>query len=191
LRVFVAVRRVEDIKRGMIDAAASDHVILVDTNDREIGTAPKLPAHEAGKLHRAFSIFIWGPDNRVMLQRRALEKYHSGGLWTNTCCSHPCPGESTEAAAHRRLREEMGFDCPLTPAFHFIYRAELDHGLTEHEFDHVYFGVFDGEPVLNRAEACDWRWVAPAALDAEIAAKPATFTVWFKIAWAELRKQSK
>jgi len=174
-----------------MDSAANDHVILVDTNDREIGTALKLPAHEAGSLHRAFSIFVFDSKGRVMLQRRAVEKYHSGGLWTNTCCSHPRPGESTDAAAHRRLQEEMGFDCPLKHAFHFIYRAELDHGLTEHEFDHVYFGRFDNDPVLNRAEACEWRWIAPDDLDAEIAAAPERFTVWFKIAWIELQKQVK
>lgn len=175
----------------MSESAAGERVILVDERDNEIGTALKMPAHEAGTLHRAFSIFIWGPDNRVMLQRRALDKYHSGGLWTNTCCSHPRPGETTEGAAHRRLKEEMGFDCPLTHAFDFIYRAKLDHGLTEHEFDHVYIGCYDGEPVLNAAEASGWRWVSPDALDAEIAAAPETFTVWFKIAWAEYRRRQK
>lgn len=174
----------------MIDTTTNDSVILVDANDIEIGTAPKLPAHEAGTLHRAFSIFVFDSSGRVMLQRRALTKYHSGGLWTNTCCSHPRPGEATEAAAHRRLKEEMGFDCSLKHAFHFIYRAELDHALIEHEFDHVYFGTYDAEPVLNRAEACDWRWVAPDALDAEIASAPDQFTVWFKIAWIEVRKRA-
>lgn len=173
----------------MSDPAALDRVILVDKHDREIGTALKLPAHEAGSLHRAFSIFVFESKGCVMLQRRALEKYHSGGLWTNTCCSHPRPGESTDAAAHRRLREEMGFDCPLAHAFHFIYRAELDRGLIEHEFDHVYLGRYENEPVLTAAEACDWRWIEPGALDVEIAAQPEQFTIWFKIAWAELRKR--
>jgi len=173
----------------MNDLATHDRVILVDELDREIGTALKLPAHESGALHRAFSIFVWDSNNRVMLQRRALEKYHSGGLWTNTCCSHPRPGENTDAAAHRRLQEEMGFDCPLKHAFHFIYRAELDHGLTEHEFDHVYLGTYDGAPILNKEEACDWRWIGADALDAEIVAQPETFTVWFKIAWAEYRRR--
>lgn len=173
----------------MNDLATHDRVILVDELDREIGTALKLPAHESGALHRAFSIFVWDSNNRVMLQRRALEKYHSGGLWTNTCCSHPRPGESTDAAAHRRLQEEMGFDCPLKHAFHFIYRAELDHGLTEHEFDHVYLGTYDGAPILNKEEACDWRWIGADALDAEIMAQPELFTVWFKIAWAEYRRR--
>lgn len=173
-----------------MNAAEQDRVILVDTDDREVGTALKLPAHEAGTLHRAFSIFVFDSKGRVMLQRRAVGKYHSGGLWTNTCCSHPHPGETTDAAAHRRLWEEMGFDCPLKHAFHFIYRAELDHALTEHEFDHVYFGCFDGEPVLNRDEACDWRWLSPDALDSEIAANPSAFTVWFKIAWAECRRRN-
>lgn len=175
----------------MKTSAAQDRVVLVDEHDRETGTEWKLPAHENGLLHRAFSIFIFNARGEALLQRRAMEKYHSGGLWTNTCCSHPRPGEAVEAAAHRRLREEMGFDCALTHAFHFIYRAELDHGLTEHEFDHVFLGEYNQPPVLNTHEVCDWRWIPPDALDAEMAARPQDFTVWFKIAWAELRKRNR
>ena len=117
-----------------------EQVILVDQQDREIGVAEKLEAHRKGKLHRAFSVFLFNAKDEMLLQQRAAEKYHSGGLWTNTCCSHPRPGEPTEAAARRRLREEMGISCNLNKAFDFIYRAEFDNGLIEHELDHVFIG---------------------------------------------------
>jgi isopentenyl-diphosphate delta-isomerase len=163
-----------------------DHVILVDEHDNPLGTEEKMSAHRAGRLHRAFSIFVFHPDGRLMLQQRALSKYHSGGLWTNTCCSHPRPGEETLAAAHRRLSEEMGFDCELRHAFAFVYRAELDHGLTEHEYDHVYMGTFNGEPLLNLDEAAAWRWVSTFEFERELAEQPEKFTVWSRIAWKEL-----
>lgn len=168
---------------------SNDEVILVDADDLALGTAQKMSAHRAGTLHRAFSIFVFHPDGRVMIQQRARAKYHSGGLWTNTCCSHPRPGEETLAAAHRRLREEMGFDCELRHAFAFVYRAELDHGLTEHEYDHVYIGTFNGEPRLNAEEAAGWRWISTFDLDREMAERPGDFTVWSRIAWKELRER--
>ena len=167
-----------------------DHVILVDEHDQSLGTEEKMSAHRAGRLHRAFSIFVFHPDGRVMLQQRAFSKYHSGGLWTNTCCSHPRPGEETLAAAHRRLSEEMGFDCELRHAFAFVYRAELDHGLTEHEYDHVYVGTFSGEPQLNSDEAAAWRWIATFELEREIEEQPERFTVWSRIACKELRARN-
>jgi len=166
---------------------ADDEVILVDSDDRQIGTEPKMPVHLSGKLHRAFSVFVFGDDGCVMLQQRAFSKYHSGGLWTNTCCSHPRPGESIDDAAHRRLREEMGFDCALERKFSFIYRAQLDKGLTEHEFDHVFIGKFNGTPALNSQEAAGWRWAKPDSVDRDILANPQNYTVWFRIAWQELR----
>lgn len=168
---------------------AQDDVILVDAEDRQIGTESKMPAHVSGKLHRAFSIFIFSANGQVMLQQRAFAKHHSGGLWTNTCCSHPRPGETTDAAAHRRLREEMGFDCALEHKFSFIYRAELDHGLIEHEFDHVFTGQFDGAPEINSHEAAAWRWADSAEVDREIVANQQNYTVWFRIAWQQLRSR--
>jgi isopentenyl-diphosphate delta-isomerase len=174
-------------RQWKVPMTAHDHVILVDEHDRSLGTEEKMSAHRAGRLHRAFSIFVFHPDGRVMLQQRALSKYHSGGLWTNTCCSHPRPEESTDDAAHRRLGEEMGFDCVLRHVFAFVYRAELDHGLTEHEYDHVYVGTFNGEPRLNVNEAAAWRWITTFDLDREMTEHPETFTVWSRIAWKELR----
>ncbi len=157
-------------------------VILVDQNDVPVGTMEKLAAHQEGRLQRAFSVFAFDKSGRLLLQRRAPHKYHSSGLWTNTCCSHPAPGEETEAAAHRRLQEEMGFDCPLTPAGHLLYRVEFDNGLTEHEFDHIFIGSYDGEPVLNPEETDASRWATPEELRAELLEHPERFTYWFRLA---------
>lgn len=159
-----------------------EKIILVDKNDREIGSGEKLKAHKEGKLHRAFSIFIFNSKKELMLQQRAKTKYHSGGLWTNTCCSHPGAGEKIESAAHRRLREEMGFDCEMKEIFSFIYKAKLDHGLWEHEFDHVFIGKFDGEPKINSEEADNWKWIDFGELKKDILENPENYTVWFKIA---------
>ena len=137
---------------------AEEQVILVNTDDQPIGLMNKLEAHQKGVLHRAFSVFITNKQGEIMLQQRAHEKYHSPGLWTNTCCSHQRAGESTLEAAHRRLREEMGFDTELTPLFHFIYKAEFDNGLMEHELDHVVVGRYDDPPVINPEEVADWSW---------------------------------
>ena len=159
--------------------------MLVDEFDREIGTCEKLAAHQnGGRLHRAFSVFLFHPaGGNLFLQRRALGKYHFPGLWTNACCSHPRPGEPTDAAAHRRLGEELGLDTEITEAFSFVYRAEdPESGLTEHEFDHVFVGAFDGEPNLNFEETDAYRWIGREELLAELATLPENFTPWFKIA---------
>lgn len=155
-------------------------VILVDATDTPVGRCEKLAAHRAGVLHRAFSVFIFDADGRWLLQRRHPDKYHSGGLWTNTCCSHPQPGQETIDAALLRLRQEMGIDVPLKPLFQFLYHAQFDNGLAEHELDHVLVGRFDGAPLPNPAEVCDWRWVDSATLMKEMATDSERFTVWFR-----------
>jgi isopentenyl-diphosphate delta-isomerase len=165
---------------------AGEMVVLVDESDREVGTAPKLAAHVDGALHRAFSVFVLNARGELMLQRRAAGKYHSGGLWTNTCCGHPRPGEPVAAAARRRLREEMGFDCELEPAGSFVYRAELGGGLVEHEHDHVFVGRHDADPAPDAAEASEWRWQPTEAALAEAEAHPERFTRWFSLALREL-----
>jgi isopentenyl-diphosphate Delta-isomerase len=163
-----------------------DQVILVDADDRAVGVAEKLRAHREGMLHRAFSVFVVNTHGEMLLQRRATDKYHSGGLWSNTCCSHPRPGEDTVAAARRRLREEMGFECALQPLYRFVYRAELDGGMIEHESDTVVVGVFDGVPAPDPVEVCDWRWVTRDTVARELAESPESFTVWFRIVFGEL-----
>jgi isopentenyl-diphosphate Delta-isomerase len=164
----------------------NEHVILVDADDTAIGTREKRAAHVTGALHRAFSIFVFDSAGRMLLQRRAITKYHSGGLWSNACCSHPRPGESTRAAAHRRLFEELGFHCPLRTAFSFVYRADVGGGLIEHEYDHVFIGTFDGDPAPDPVEVDDWRWVDMYALRRELREAPGRFTYWFRIALDEL-----
>lgn len=154
-------------------------VILVDENDVMVGTEEKLKAHQEGKLHRAFSIFVINSKNEILLQKRASNKYHSPGLWTNTCCSHPVPGENLEDSVHRRLWEEMGFDCPLHWSFSFIYKAEFDNGLTEHEFDHVYLGTFDSQPKPDRLEVEDWKWMDLDSLVLDIKTNNHLYTFWF------------
>lgn len=160
----------------------ADYVILVDENDNPIGTEEKLAAHQnGGKLHRAFSVFVFNDAGEIMLQRRAMKKYHCPGLWTNTCCSHPRPDETSLAAATRRLQEEMGFVCPLQERFTFTYRAEFSNGLTEHEFDHVFVGIYNDVPQPNPAEAMDWKWISVDELIQDIAVHPDTYTAWLKI----------
>jgi isopentenyl-diphosphate delta-isomerase len=158
-----------------------DEVILVDENDSQIGTSEKIEAHQTGQLHRAFSIFIFNTSGQMLLQKRAVGKYHSGGLWSNACCSHPNPGESTEAAAHRRLKEELGFDCPLVEIHQFVYRAKLDSGLSENEYDHVLIGSSDGEPEVNPAEVEDWKWIDPVSLREDLQCNPANYTYWLRV----------
>jgi isopentenyl-diphosphate Delta-isomerase len=136
--------------------------------------------HQRGALHRAFSIYLFDSNGRLLLTRRAAGKYHSGGLWTNTCCSHPRPGEALEDAARRRLLEETGIDCALTRRFHFIYRAELDNGMIEHELDHVFVGTFDGEPRLDPSESDAYEWVDPRALVRDVADHPERYSVWMR-----------
>jgi len=161
----------------------NEFVILVDRMDNEIGREEKMKAHEDGVLHRAFSVFIFNENREMLLQQRALKKYHSAGLWTNACCSHPRPGETVEAAAHRRLKEELGFDCRLDPKFHFIYRAEFDNGLTEHEFDYVLFGTYSGQIDFNTDEVATVKWLSIEDVREELNLRPEHYTVWFKIAF--------
>lgn len=158
-----------------------DLVVLVDARDNEIGTAPKLQAHVDGVLHRAVSVCVYDREGRMLLQRRAAEKYHSGGLWSNACCTHPRPGENPHRAATRRLAEEMGLETTLDHAFAFIYRAELDAGLTEHELDHVFIGVSERDPEPDPREVMEWRWAAPEELRRELEEAGDTFTAWFRI----------
>ena len=159
-----------------------EHVILVDGNDQEIGVAKKIQTHHEGKLHRAFSVFVFNSEGKLLLQRRARTKYHSGGLWSNTCCSHPRPGEPTEKAAHRRLQEEMGFDCELREIFSFTYKVTFDHDLTEHEYDHVFLGTFNGEPAPNQEDVEEWKWIDLAELRQDVQEHPRCYTYWFRIA---------
>lgn len=158
-----------------------EHVILVDPRDNELGTMDKMEAHKKGVLHRAFSILLFDSSGKVLLQKRSARKYHSSGLWTNTCCSHPLPGESLEQATRRRLKEEMGIDVQPTFSYSFIYKAELDHGLIEHELDHVFTGMFGGKPVINEKEVADWKFVDLQWLKEDIGAHPEDYTVWFKL----------
>lgn len=158
---------------------ADDSVVLVDSGDRVVGTAGKLDAHRTGALHRAFSVFVFDAAGSLLLQQRARGKYHSGGLWTNTCCGHPRPGEATPAAAARRLREEMGITCAFRDAGWFLYRADVGGGLVEHELDHVFVGRSDQEPRPAPAEVAGWRRVAPGALRIELDRAPTRFTAWF------------
>ena len=162
---------------------SEEKVILVDKNDNQVGLMPKLEAHEKGLLHRAFSIFIFNSRYELLLQKRASSKYHSGGLWTNTCCSHPREGEDTLDAANRRLDEEMGIKTSLRKVYDFIYKAELDNQLTEYEFDHVFYGVCDRDPILNKDEAEDFKWVDMETLNNDIIKNENNYTVWFKIAF--------
>jgi len=162
---------------------SEEKVILVDKNDNQVGLMPKLEAHEKGILHRAFSVFIFNSKYELLLQKRASSKYHSGGLWTNTCCSHPREGEDILDAANRRLGEEMGIKTSLRKVYDFIYKAELDNQLTEHEFDHVFYGVCDRDPKLNKDEAEDFKWVDMETLNNDIIKNEDNYTVWFKIAF--------
>lgn len=158
-----------------------ESVILVDENNNELGLMDKQEAHEKAALHRAFSVFVFNTKGELLLQQRAFSKYHSGGLWTNTCCSHPRSGESTVDAAHRRLQEEMGFDCPLEEKFHFIYKAPFENGLTEHELDFIYTGIFDGKPNINSEEVNASRWISMDDLIKDVKNTPQKYTAWFDI----------
>lgn len=158
-----------------------EKVILVDERDNIVGTMEKLEAHKKGVLHRAFSILLFNSKGEMLLQKRAASKYHSGGLWTNTCCSHPLPEESMEQATRRKLKQEMGIDLQTEFAYKFIYKASLDHGLTEHELDYVYTAIFDGDPVINTEEVEAWKFVDIAALKKDIADNPDHYTYWFKL----------
>jgi isopentenyl-diphosphate delta-isomerase len=158
-----------------------EYVVLVDEQDKETGKMEKLQAHVEGRLHRAISVFIFNSKNELLLQQRAAEKYHSALLWTNTCCSHPRPGEHTFDAANRRLMEEMGIACDLSESFDFIYNASVENGLTEHEYDHVFTGSTDAVPAPDSSEVASWRYIGLEALHNEMQQSPGNFTVWFRI----------
>jgi isopentenyl-diphosphate delta-isomerase len=172
------------------EPALLENVILVDENDRETGVMEKMAAHVSGSLHRAFSVFIFNDAGELLLQKRADHKYHSGGLWTNTCCSHPRPGEHVSNAALRRLKEELGFTCDIRPAFTFLYRSELDNGLTEHEFDHVFFGRFNGTPLPDSTEVAEWKFMSLPMIEAELSAFPESYTSWFSICFEQVLAHS-
>ena len=181
---------------------AEEFLVLVDEDDREIGTGGKLAVHREGQLHRALSVVLRDPAGRLLLQKRSVGKYHSGGLWTNTCCSHPRPGEPVLAASSRRLREEMGISCPLLPLFVTQYRAGLDNGMTEHELVHVLGGLYAGPVRPDPAEVDGYAWTEPAWLRRDLEANPEAYSVWFRkyllqhweevmapMAWRELAVQ--
>lgn len=159
-----------------------EFVILVDENDNDIGVMEKLQAHQEGKLHRAFSIFIFNDKNELLLQQRALSKYHSAGLWTNTCCSHPRPSETIKDAANRRLYEEMGMSCDLQIKTNFIYKTPFDNGLTEHELDYVLTGTTNQNPTINKDEVEQYKWQSISDIKKDIISNPSQYTFWFKIA---------
>ena len=163
-------------------------IILVNELDEPIGSMGKMEVHEKALLHRAFSIFLFNKKGNMLLQQRAATKYHSPSLWTNACCSHPMPGETTERAASRRLQQELGITTVLTKAFHFTYKAVFDNGLTEHEFDHVFVGEYDGEMSLNKEEVKDVCYKAMSEIKLELNNNPIAYTAWFKIAFPLLEK---
>jgi isopentenyl-diphosphate delta-isomerase len=164
------------------ESMAVEQLILVDAEDRELGVGEKMEVHRAGALHRAFSVFVFDGRGRLLMQKRAADKYHSAGLWSNTACGHPRPGEATGEAAHRRLYEEMGFDCELRAAFQFLYRAELDGALVEHEYDHVFVGTYGGDPAPDPSEVEEWRWVTMGELLRGLSEKPQLYSRWLKLA---------
>lgn len=168
-----------------------EKIILVDDRDNVLGEAEKMEAHKKGLLHRAFSVFIFNSGGKLMLQKRAGEKYHSGGLWTNTCCSHPTPDEDIISAAHRRLKEEMGFDCKLEKIYSFVYKAKLDNNLTEYECDHVIFGKYDGDASPDKSEAEEWKWVDKDWLLEDMQNNPEKYTYWLKSCYRDVLEKMK
>ena len=159
----------------------ADEVILVNQGNEPIGVGEKIEVHLTGALHRAFSIFTFNSSGELLLQKRAKTKYHSKSLWSNTCCGHPKPGETINEAAHRRLEEEMGFDCELRTVFTFLYKARIDNRFFEHEYDHVLTGLFDGEPILNTSEAEEWMYVDLSTLRRDIQKRPTDYSYWLRL----------
>jgi isopentenyl-diphosphate Delta-isomerase len=155
-------------------------IVIVNDKDEITGTQGKLDVHKNGVLHRAFSIFVMNEKNELLLQQRAQDKYHSGGLWTNTCCSHGLPDRLLEDVIHEKLVQEMGFDCPIKKLFTFRYTAEFENGLIENEIDHVYVGQYNGEPVPNPTEVHDWKWIALYDIKEMIHTEPEKYTYWFR-----------
>lgn len=173
------VRQETDERHRLVDTT-QDNVVLVDKDDREIGIMPKLDAHRHGRCHRAISVLIRDDAGRLLLQQRAAGKYHSGGLWSNTCCSHPRHGEDTLYAARRRLREEMGVVAELSPLFSTHYRAMVSDGLIEDEIVHVFGGVFDRAPNPSAEEVAGWRWKTLAQINRDVRERPQAYTIWFR-----------
>ena len=165
----------------MVSMAKPEYVVLVDESDQSLGVSEKLQAHRAGLLHRAVSVLVFDGRGRLLLQKRAAGKYHSGGLWSNTACTHPQPGETTAEAAHRSLREEMGFDCELTETRSFTYRARMNNDFIEHEYDHVFTGRYDRDPRPDVEEIEAWRWDDLQAIRDDMTQRPDIYTAWFKI----------
>ncbi len=161
-------------------------VILVNELDEPVGTMEKMEAHEKAVLHRAFSVFIFNSKGEMLLQQRAFQKYHSGGLWTNACCSHPYPGEDTLAAAKRRLKEELGFTTELKKAFHFTYKAPFDNGLTEYEYDHVFTGYYEGAIIPDEEEVNAYCYQTMEEIDRGLISEPYKYTAWFRLAFPQL-----
>lgn len=169
-----------------------EEVILVDKNDVEVGTMEKMEAHrDGGTLHRAFSVFVFNTDGDLLLQRRAEHKYHSGGLWTNTCCSHPRPGETVREAANRRLVEEIGMECKLVELFSFEYKAELDGGMTEWELDHVLLGLSDVDPQINPDEVAEYKYMPLSEIDLDLKSNPDHYTEWFKVCFKRVKLEKR
>ena len=166
----------------------TETLILVDHDNKQIGIAEKLIAHQEGSLHRAFSIFIFNSKGELLLQQRAMDKYHSAGLWANTCCSHPRDGESLETAIHRRLKEEMGMSCEMDFQFSFIYKANFENGLIEHEYDHVFFGISDEKPILNPLEVMNYQYMDLESLEKSIKKSPESYSEWLKIAMEKVNQ---
>ncbi len=158
-----------------------DKVVLVDEQDNELGSMEKMEAHQKGVLHRAFSVLLFNSKGEVLLQKRSSNKYHSAGLWTNTCCSHPKPNERIDVAVRRRLKEEMGIDIQPEYAYKFLYKATLDNDLIEHELDHVYLGLFDGNPVINSSEVENWKFISLLEIKEDIRQNPEAYTYWFRL----------
>ena len=166
----------------------NDKVILVTEHDDMVGIMDKMEAHKQGLLHRAFSIFIFNTKGEMLLQQRALNKYHSGGLWTNACCSHPMPGEKTKDAAQRRLKEELGFETPVEKIFDFVYKATFDNGLTEHEFDHVFAGEYEGRLSINPDEVDDFCYKEISEIKNTMQTHPQKYTAWFHLAFPKIEE---
>jgi isopentenyl-diphosphate Delta-isomerase len=160
-----------------------NQVVLVNESDETVGVMEKMDAHRTGVLHRAFSLFVINSSGEMLLQQRAFSKYHSGGLWTNTCCSHPYPNEEVSHAVHRRLQEEMGFDCPIEKFGTLLYKAEVGNGLTEHEYDHLFVGYYDKAPVANAEEVADWKYITLPELQLQLTLNPHNYTAWLRMAF--------
>ena len=170
------------------EAIMESQVILVNETDQVTGVAGKMEAHQKGLLHRAFSVFVFNSEGKMLLQQRAIGKYHSGGLWTNACCSHPAPGQDIQEAAQKRLQEEMGFDIPVTRIFDFVYKADFENGLTEYEFDHVFAGRYDGPVDYNKEEVMDICYRTIEETRDALKTNPQSFTAWFHLAFPKIEK---